>query len=565
MMILNQSMKLLKVPIFTLIYSLTLWGAVYTKCAFGQSWQALPYLPPNEQTRFIAVHPEKSALSFLATRGNLYASSNHGKDWKQILKLGTDTEIYDLQFDENRIFLLTSEGLFESKSEGKKWKKIFGGIQGEHSVRSLTYDPARKHILYLGTERGLFVSHDNGRQWEKTHGFERRLIHQLKTDSQNNELFVATDKGLYRILPAQNRLDRVYVLRTASGEEHENLETDPDENSSEPAAKIKTILITPSSSLAMATEHGILISEDEGNYWEHLPDSGLPKTPIIDLVYSASQNTFFAATEKSVYFYLAKEKRWKELSFGLSTQRIKRLTLVSSGASEILYAVTENSVYKITVDSSLFYPDQIHLFSADRWNLLSQFFYYEPSISAVQKQAIHYANVSKTKTKRWQWTSRLKALVPSLSVGKDFSTTDTVDIDRGSTNEPDRYIVGPPDKKRGFNFDLNWQLSDLIWNSAQTSIDSREKLMIELRDDILSEVTRLYYERRRAQIEFVLRPPQDSLEQANAILRIDELTAYLDALTDGLMTKQLNSIYSKYPHFQTLWVLDPSLYESEIA
>lgn len=560
-------MKLTQNHIFALIFLFTLFGAVYTKCAFGQSWQPIPYLPPNEQTKFIAIHPKKTGLSFLATSGNLYTSTNEGKDWKQVLRLGARAEIYDLQFDENRIFLLTSEGLFESKNEGKKWKKIFSGFQNEKAVRSLSRDPGQQHILYAGTERGLFLSRDDGRTWEKIPAtFERRFVHQLKTDSQNNELFVATDKGLYRMIPSQNRLDRVYVLRTtASLEDTEDSESDFNENSDDLAPRIKTMIVTPSSVLAIATDDGILISEDEGNYWERLPDSGLPKTSIVDLVYSALQNTFFAATEKSVYFYLAKEKRWRERSFGLSTQRIKRLTLASTGDSEILYAVTENSVYTITVDASFLYPDQIHLFSRDRWNLLNQYFYYEPTIGVVQKQAIRYANVNKSKTKRWQWTSRLKALVPSLSVGKDFSTTDTVDIDRGSTNEPDRYILGPPDKSQGWDFDLNWQLSDLIWNSAQTSIDSREKLMIELRDDILSEVTRLYYERRRAQIEFVLRPPQDPLEQANALLRIDELTAHLDALTDGFLSQQLHFLYSKHPHFQTLWNLDPALYESEIA
>ena len=553
-------MKRLKIYILVFLYVLPLLGAVYTKCAFGQSWQTVPYLPPNEQTKFIAVHPEKSALSFLATNGNLYASINHGKDWKQVLRLGPNTEIYDLHFDHDRIFLLTSGGLFESKNEGKKWKKIFSGFQGENSVRSLIQDPARKNILYLGTERGLFISQDNGQKWEKTtRTFEHHLINKLKADTQNNELFVATNKGLYRMIPTQNRLDRVYVIRTtASLEELEDPEPEElEENSNSPGVgRIKTLLITPFSSIAMVTEDGVLISEDEGNYWERLPESGLPKTPIIDLVYSNSQNTFFAATEKSVYLYIPDEKRWKELSFGLPAQNIERLTLVSSSEAETLYAATKNAIYKIMIDSSLLFPDQIKTFSPEQWNLLVQFFYYEPDIGAVQKQAIRYANVNKNKTKKWQWTSRIKALVPSLSVGKDFSTADTVDIDRGSTNEPDRYIVGPPDKNKSWNLDVKWELSDLIWNSAQTSIDSREKLMVELRGDVLSEVTRLYYERRRAQIEFVLRPPQDSFDYANALLRIDELTAHIDALTDGYLTGELNSVYSKHPEFQNLWILD---------
>ena len=141
-----------------------------------------------------------------------------------------------------------------------------------------------------------------------------------------------------------------------------------------------------------------------------------------------------------------------------------------------------------------------------------------------------------------------------LSVGKSFSKGDSIDLDRGSTTDPDAYIIGPRDTSQSWDFDLNWELSELLFNSSQTSIDSREKSMVELRDDILSEVTRLYFERRRAQTEFILNPPQDPLQHAAALLRIEELTANLDALTDGYFSKELGKIYSKRPDFQELWI-----------
>ena len=155
-------------------------------------------------------------------------------------------------------------------------------------------------------------------------------------------------------------------------------------------------------------------------------------------------------------------------------------------------------------------------------------------------------------------TSRQRAIVPSLSVGKSFSTGTTIDIDRGGTNDADRYIVGPSDYSKDLDFDLNWNLSDLIWNSAQTSIDSREKLMVELREDILNEATRLYYERKRAQMEFILQPPQEPLEQGNALIRIEELTALLDSLTGGYFSKETTKIYEQYPQLGDLWLIEIS-------
>lgn len=542
----------------TLLFALLILGAVYTKSAWGQSWQPVHCLPPQQKVDWIAVHPEAPRFYFVASGERLYFSENLGKNWKEVFALRPGSDIYDLYFDRDRIFLLSSEGLYESKN-GKKWKPLFSGINKQHSARSMIRDPHQKNILYLGTDGGLFWSRDNGRKWEKSWApLHRSFIHHLQADHENNELFLAADDGLYRLLPAQNRLDQVYRLRSVSLDEEEEGDV-PDEFEDEQEIKsverIRKLLVTPSSIVAVAMEHEILISEDEGNDWQRLSDSGLPKSGIRDVIYSKAQATFFAATDQGVYVYLPNEKRWKEMNHGLPATSVHRLTLTFE-SDEILYAATEQGLYRFIIDSSFTQPDQIRLASPERWNLLMDLFRFEPAIHAVQKEAIRYANVRKIKTERWQWTSRLKALVPSLSVGKDFSTGSTVDIDRGSTNEPDRYIIGPPDQSEGWGFDLNWELSDLIWNSAQTSIDSREKLMVELREDILGEVTRLYYERRRAQIELILRPPADSFDYANALIRIDELTAHLDGYTDGYFTRQLNQIYGQHREFETLWVME---------
>jgi len=54
----------------------------------------------------------------------------------------------------------------------------------------------------------------------------------------------------------------------------------------------------------------------------------------------------------------------------------------------------------------------------------------------------------------------------------------------------------------------SWHLSDFIWSSNQTSIDSREKLMVELRNDLAAEANRIYFERRRLQMESMFNPPR---------------------------------------------------------
>ena len=163
----------------------------------------------------------------------------------------------------------------------------------------------------------------------------------------------------------------------------------------------------------------------------------------------------------------------------------------------------------------------------------------EPSALEVQRAAIRYADVGNGKIKRWHFGSRLRALVPGLSLGKDFSVRNNIDIDRAGTNQPDEFIAGPDNTTKGRDISLDWDLGDLIWGSSQTSIDSREKLMVELRNDVVNEVTRLYYERRRLVMSLYLSRPAAEQEFFDLLLRIDELTSYIDGLTGGYFSKEL--------------------------
>ena len=159
----------------------------------------------------------------------------------------------------------------------------------------------------------------------------------------------------------------------------------------------------------------------------------------------------------------------------------------------------------------------------------------EPSISDVQEAAIKYAEVHPDKIKEWRDAARKKALLPNVSVGLDRYVTDYWHWDSGTN--PDTLQKG----KDAVSWDvtMTWDMGELIWNNDQTSIDTRSKLMVELRDDIMNEVTRTYFERRRLQIELLASPPQDLKLSLEKELRIQELTADIDALTGGYFFRKL--------------------------
>ena len=89
---------------------------------------------------------------------------------------------------------------------------------------------------------------------------------------------------------------------------------------------------------------------------------------------------------------------------------------------------------------------------------------------------------------------------------------------------------------------FSWNLCNLVWNDDQTSIDTRSRLMVELRNDVLNEVTHLYYERRRLEFEMAMSPVRDLPVELDKEVRLEELTAGIDALTGGYFSRRLQEM-----------------------
>jgi photosystem II stability/assembly factor-like uncharacterized protein len=55
--------------------------------------------------------------------------------------------------------------IFKTSDHGRSWRKIVRGIPGDHYVRVVREDPARRGLLYAGGEFGVYVSFDDGANW----------------------------------------------------------------------------------------------------------------------------------------------------------------------------------------------------------------------------------------------------------------------------------------------------------------------------------------------------------------------------------------------------------------
>ena len=94
--------------------------------------------------------------------------------------------------------------------------------------------------------------------------------------------------------------------------------------------------------------------------------------------------------------------------------------------------------------------------------------------------------------------------------------------------------------KNDFNVDLTlaWNLGETIFNPDEIDVSRELRSVIALRDDVLDEVTQLYFERRRVLDQLALVPPTEP--EAEALrLRSAELAAGIDAWTGGWFTRAL--------------------------
>jgi len=163
----------------------------------------------------------------------------------------------------------------------------------------------------------------------------------------------------------------------------------------------------------------------------------------------------------------------------------------------------------------------------------------EPTVGQVQQAAIRYAEVSPQKISRWRAQARWKAFLPklTLSLDRDQSANIASSTYKGVT----QFTIGPNRRNFSVDFDFTWDLGDLLWSTDQTSIDVRSRLMVKLRNEILEEVTQIYFERKELLKRFRAAPTEDPILAQERRLRIEALTAHLDAFTGGYFSAQLTN------------------------
>ncbi|MDD5669083.1 MAG: hypothetical protein PHE58_03515 [Candidatus Omnitrophica bacterium] len=427
----------------------------------------------------VLIQEDKPENIFWGGSKGIFKTEDSGMNWQRVLSIqGGNRKVNHLNFsfgDTHKIYAATGNGLFFSPDSGKIWHRIFKGKN--YLENNCLYIEACPHALFLGTEAGLFISRDKGVHWQR----ETSKIGNVSVvsiacvkDQQECGIFAAAYSGIFKSSDDGKSWFSVFSSRhteaVVDGEER------PDNSDAETDGVVIRCLVVrrknPSHILA-GTNKGLLISEDRGSTWNQFPDTGLLDRDILSIAESRD-GVVYIATRKGIFFLC--DYRWEQVSDGLESLGVRQIVLDNK---RVIFAAADKGIFRGREKIATGLIQE---------KLTQDIGCGEVTISEVQNAAIKYAEVEIEKIKTWRKQAAKRAFLPKVSAGMDKdidrTTSNTVWGTYGSNGSPGKHYVGPDDETRYRNLNwsvaVSWDLGDLIWNDAQTSIDVRSKLMEHL-------------------------------------------------------------------------------------
>jgi hypothetical protein len=450
----------------------------------------------------------------------LYAIGSSADDngWHEAFKITSGRLLCIDSIDgSDTLYIGTNEGLYKTQNAGKNREKV--RVPAE--VAGVNKVAVCGEKVVIAAEKGIYISKQGSWKHLGSSSLWRSGISDVACE--NGTIYVASGGNIYRLSDDGNKWDRISVLKEYK---ETNGNASFDEFGSDEPEEVSTSLLSNiipdgRGNIMLATASGIFTINERNGARKHISTTGLPSSRVRFIARSGGE--LFAATDKKVFLYSGAGKAWRTV-FEAPSGDISFLEASIDGKGrKWLWVSSGRSLYKREAS----FPEPAKL---TRWS-------YEPSIREVHRMAVDYAEVAPEKIKRWRAGARWKALLPKLSFGISESNDDKVEIYTSSTRS--YHYTAPREVDSGWDIDLTWDLSDLVWNDSQTNIDVRSKLMVQLRDEILEDVTRLYFERKRL-LASLGADPENERKRQEKELRVEELTAHIDALTGGGFSDIIN-------------------------
>lgn len=474
-------------------------------------------------------------VRFIATKDSVYRAIGADGKWESVFAMAaSQNEILCMKGKDGTILIGTKRGMYRSDDAGYRWRNIFKVfVSSKGVINCVDISTRADERILIGTDNGVYVSDLAGGRWKDiSNNLKSRKI--LSVMLGEDSMYAGTSDGLYLRKGADDIWEKIFAVH---GGEEVSTEA-PDEPSDDGDGEVADGVVNIAAghkAIYIATGNSIMVKDAAGDTWRSVGSDSL-KGIVNRILLRSDPDELFCATSKGIYEYDRSNGWWREIYRGTGKGAMVRdLALSANNAGRgILWAVSDSGFKMIDLSSltdNTYADVEIGHVSPDA------IFAGEPTFRELQQAAIKYAEVDDEKIRGWRRNAQISAVMPKVSVGLDRNKSNSYDIYTSATK--DYVVTGPDDISDGLDVSLSWELGDLIWNDAQTSIDVRSRLMVQLRNDILDDLRRLYYERKRLQYEVMANPPKNDKARFDKDMRIMELTQAIDDLTGNYLSDHM--------------------------
>ncbi len=159
----------------------------------------------------------------------------------------------------------------------------------------------------------------------------------------------------------------------------------------------------------------------------------------------------------------------------------------------------------------------------------------EPVVRDIVRAALKHFRATPEDLDKLRSAARARGFLPLLAAGYKYDTLRTNrDLAQSGTTVVTNYFDQTGSNINSFTLGAVWDFRELMMNPVEIQTYG----IIGVQRDIMLECARVFYLRRQIVLKLLLRPSEDPVQNLANEVRVQELTAILDVMTDGWFSRE---------------------------